>query len=115
MARENTESAEYVRTFARNLEAARNVRGLSQRQLARLTGISGAAVSRYESADHESAISLPLVMRLARVLRVHLAWLLLNEGPRDLDAPVIVLQIDTMTPDRLRELADQLECGLGIG
>lgn len=111
MARESQESAEYIATFARNLRIARRARGISVRELARECEVSAAAVSRYEKGRPRSAVSLPIVMTLARVLRVHLAWLLLDEGPRDLDAPVIVLQINSSTPQRLRELADQLESG----
>ncbi len=111
MQREKTEGLDCSSVFGSNLAAARTARGISQRELAELSGISSAAISRYESHDRKSASSLPTVLRLARALRVHIAWLLLNEGPRDLDAPVIAIQIDATTPNRLRELADQLESG----
>jgi len=111
MVRGKTAALDCADAFGANLSAARRARGISQRDLSSMSGISSAAISRYESHDRKSAISLSVVLTLARALRVHIAWLLLNEGPRDLDAPMIAIQIDATTPKRLRELADQLESG----
>lgn len=105
-------SVDYVATFARQLKAAREARKLSQRQLGTLAGCSGSIISRYERASHEDAPALPNVMRLALALRVNLDWLLLGTGPRDSDAPIVIVQLNALAPSRLREIADELEGGL---
>jgi transcriptional regulator with XRE-family HTH domain len=108
---ETTTSDDPMRVFPAQLKAARELRGLSQRQLGKLAGCSGANISRYEQGLRIDSVSLPIVVRLAQALRVALPWLLLGEGPRDIDAPVMLVQIDSGAPKRLRELADQLERG----
>lgn len=60
-------------TLATRLRAARTEAGLSQRALARTTGIPQQVISRYEAADHAPRIDS--LVRLADALDVSLDWL----------------------------------------
>jgi len=69
-------------TLASRLRECREARGLTQRQLARLTGLSDAYVSMIERGARDN-IGKVTLRALASVLETTLEWLELGEGPRD--------------------------------
>ncbi|MDP2738218.1 MAG: helix-turn-helix transcriptional regulator [Pseudorhodobacter sp.] len=64
--------------IGRRIREARGAQGLSLEQLARLTGISGPALSLIETAKRDARVTT--LAKIARALRVPLADLLDNQG-----------------------------------
>jgi ribosome-binding protein aMBF1 (putative translation factor) len=72
-----------ISKIADRVLAARTLRGLGSRELARLAGMSAAATSRVE--HYRRGITVQTVFRLADALRVRRAWLITGEGRMELD------------------------------
>ena len=72
-----------ISKIADRVLAARTLRGLGSRELARLAGMSAAATSRVER--YRRGITVQTVFRLADALRVRRAWLITGEGRMDLE------------------------------
>ena len=72
-------------TLAERVKLARNKRGLNQRELARMTGLSGGYISMLERAPGEpNAVESPGLnglQELAKALRVSESWLILGLEP----------------------------------
>jgi transcriptional regulator with XRE-family HTH domain len=73
-----------VKTFSDRLKHARQMRGLTQSELARACGLSQGAISNYESASRKTAKE---VFRLADILQVSAAWLATGTGPMEQEPP----------------------------
>jgi len=65
-------SITFVKTFAERLRYARRFRGLKQKQLARLAGLSQSAVSNYETQQRYSSRQL---IQLSNALDINPLWL----------------------------------------
>ncbi|MDN5842368.1 MAG: helix-turn-helix transcriptional regulator [Alcaligenaceae bacterium] len=70
-----------MKTFASRLLRARHARGLSQKALARASGLSQSAIASYENGTRKSAKG---IFRLAQVLQVDPAWLSMGLGKMEL-------------------------------
>ncbi len=66
-----------METFAERLRYARDLRGLSQQELARACGLSQSAISSYESSNRKSPHKL---LVLAQALKVNIYWLSRGQG-----------------------------------
>lgn len=73
-------SITFVNTFATRLRYARNLRGLTQKELARASGLSQGAIGNYETDSRRSPKD---VFRLAEALDVAPAWLAMGTGPME--------------------------------
>lgn len=69
-----------MKTFATRLLKARHARGLSQKALARATGLSQSAIASYENGTRKSAKG---IFKLAEALQVDPAWLSMGLGHMD--------------------------------
>jgi len=69
-----------VKTFSDRLKYARQLRGLTQQQLARLVGVSQSAIGSYESGQRRSTRAL---FKLATALNVEAVWLNSGKGPME--------------------------------
>lgn len=67
--------------LAERVSHARARRGLSQRQLAAMAGLSHAYLSIFESRGHIESPTLPTIERLAEALDVPAEWLAFEVGP----------------------------------
>jgi len=79
-----------VKTFSDRLRHARQLRGLTQSELARSCGLSQGAISNYESASRKTAKE---VFRLADILQVSAAWLATGAGPMEQEIPSCAYKI----------------------
>lgn len=70
-----------ISAIADRILAARTIRGLGSRELARLAGMSSAATSRVE--NYRRGISVQTVFRFADALKVRRAWLVTGDGKMD--------------------------------
>jgi len=77
----NAGSITFVNTFGSRLKHARTLRRLSQAQLAHACGLSQGTIGNYESGRRKNPQN---VFRIAEVLQVSPAWLVLNAGPMEL-------------------------------
>ena len=66
-----------MKTFAIRLRSARLARGLSQKALARASGLSQSAIASYENGTRKSAKG---IFELAKALQVDPAWLSMGLG-----------------------------------
>ena len=66
-----------MKTFSDRLKYARQLRGLTQQQLARIAGISQSAIGSYESGQRRSTRAL---FKLAAALNVEAVWLNSGKG-----------------------------------
>ncbi|HWL30394.1 MAG TPA: helix-turn-helix transcriptional regulator [Burkholderiaceae bacterium] len=69
-----------VNHFADRLRHARRLRGLSQAELAKASGLSQGAIANYESKTRQSAKG---IFQLAQALQVSPAWLSMGTGPME--------------------------------
>jgi transcriptional regulator with XRE-family HTH domain len=69
-----------VKTFSDRLKYARQLRGLTQQQLARMVGVSQSAIGSYESGQRRSTRAL---FKLAAALNVEAIWLNSGKGPME--------------------------------
>lgn len=76
-------SITFVKTFSERLRYARELRQLSQKQLAKAAHLSQGAISNYETRVRESSRE---VLRLAMALQVSPLWL--QEGIDPMDLPL---------------------------
>jgi transcriptional regulator with XRE-family HTH domain len=92
-----------INTFGHRLAHARQLRGLTQTELARLCGWeTQARISMYETDDREP--SHADLIRLARVLGASIVWLLTGDGPveEDLSSLTQWMQLyDKLSPDQV--------------
>ena len=95
--------------FARRLRAARESKGVSQKQLGILAGIdrfvASARINQYERGKHVP--DLLMAQRLAAELHVPVSYLY---EPED-DLAELIRVLGGCSPDRLRELLTQLQEG----
>jgi transcriptional regulator with XRE-family HTH domain len=95
--------------FARRLRAARESKGVSQKQLGILAGIdrfvASARINQYERGKHVP--DLQTAQRLAAELHVPVSYLY---EPED-DLAELIRVLGGCSPDRLRELLTQLQEG----
>lgn len=71
-------SITYVKTFSERLRFTRELRGLTQAQLARACKLSQSAIANYEAGTR----NLPRdIFRLAEILQVNAQWLYEGSGP----------------------------------
>ena len=76
-------SITYVKTFADRLRYVREMRRLTQAELARACGISQGAIANYES---QTRLAPRAIFKLAKVLNVNAQWLYDGSGPIELSA-----------------------------
>ena len=67
-------------SFSDRLKQARQLRGYTQQELARASGLSQSAIASYESGDRDSSRSL---RKLAVALDVEIEWLELGKDPME--------------------------------
>jgi len=95
--------------FARRLRAARESKGVSQKQLGILAGIdqfvASARINQYERGKHVP--DLHTAQRLAAELHVPVSYLY---EPED-DLAELIRLLGGCSPDRLRDLLTQLQEG----
>lgn len=111
-----THSITIVNTFGNRLRFARNLRQLTQQELARLCGLSQGAIGNYETDSRRSPKD---VFRIAEALNVEAAWLAMGTGPMEPAAPPRIADTPLQSaswpfpgvdPDRIWALsADQRE------
>jgi transcriptional regulator with XRE-family HTH domain len=91
-----------VSTFSRNLRRLRKERGLSQYDLAELTGMSQRMVHHYETTVSEPPLSK--IELLAKALQVRPAALL--EIAEEQETTVDAFQFDTRSLKKLRDILE---------
>lgn len=62
------------------IKFARGMYGWKQSDLAQASGVEQASISRYESGERVSGVSVDTILRLSKALRVSLVWLATGEG-----------------------------------
>jgi transcriptional regulator with XRE-family HTH domain len=75
-----TRSITFVKTIGQRIRHARQLRQLTQAQLARACGLSQGAIGNYESDSRRSPKN---ILRIADALRVEPAWLAMGTGPME--------------------------------
>ncbi len=74
-----------VKTFGNRLRYARELRQLTQKELARACGLSQGAIGNYETDSRRNPKN---VFRIAEALKVEPAWLAMGTGPMEIaDSP----------------------------
>ncbi len=102
-----------VATFARRLREGLDVRGMTQAELAKRSGISKSSISRYIKGDWEGKQSA--VYELAKALGVTEAWLMGYDVPMENDAPLAVPPgFDPLPEMESVSLVGQIACGQPI-
>lgn len=102
-----------VATFARRLREGLDVRGMTQAELAKRSGISKSSISRYIKGDWEGKQSA--VYELAKALGVTEAWLMGYDVPMENDAPLAVPPgFDPLPEMESVPLVGQIACGQPI-
>ncbi len=89
-----------TKTPVNNLRAWREFRGLTQDELAALTGTNGSIISLLESGIR--GLSLKWLLKIAPILKTT-PGMILDHDPNDLDTSI--LEIWANVPDNLRALA----------
>ena len=91
-----------IGTFPERLRTARILSGLTQGALAQLMGKPGLAISRWERGKSNPVPAS--AAKLARALHVNMRWLLMGEGPMNLNStskgPVPAEPLVSPTPAR---------------
>lgn len=99
-----------VATFARRLREGLDVRGMTQAELAKRSGISKSSISRYIKGDWEGKQSA--VYELAKALGVTEAWLMGYDVPMESDtAPAIPPGFEPLPKMVKRPLVGSIACG----
>lgn len=102
-----------VATFARRLREGLDVRGMTQAELAKRSGISKSSISRYIKGDWEGKQSA--VYELAKALGVTEAWLMGYDVPMESDtAPAIPPGFAPLPEMESVPLVGQIACGQPI-
>ena len=102
-----------VATFARRLREGLDVRGMTQAELAKRSGISRSSISRYIKGDWEGKQSA--VYELAKALGVTEAWLMGYDVPMENGAPLAVPPgFDPLPEMESVPLVGQIACGQPI-
>jgi transcriptional regulator with XRE-family HTH domain len=103
-------------TFAQRLRKAREIKGLSQAELARRLGLKAQAIQYLES-DENNALGSRHTARLAQELGVDAVWLGSGSGPMQpsgAPAPVAVVTSPADLLKAIRELRPELRDALGL-
>lgn len=99
-----------VATFARRLREGLDVRGMTQAELAKRSGISKSSISRYIKGDWEGKQSA--VYELAKALGVTEAWLMGYDVPMESDtAPAVPPGFEPLPKTVKRPLVGSIACG----
>lgn len=99
-----------VATFARRLREGLDVRGMTQAELAKRSGISKSSISRYIKGDWEGKQSA--VYELAKALGVTEAWLMGYDVPMESDtAPAVPPGFEPLPKMVKRPLVGSIACG----
>lgn len=99
-----------VATFARRLREGLDVRGMTQAELAKRSGISKSSISRYIKGDWEGKQSA--VYELAKALGVTEAWLMGYDVPMESDtAPAVPPGFEPLPKMVKRPLVGTIACG----
>lgn len=99
-----------VATFARRLREGLDVRGMTQAELAKRSGISKSSISRYVKGDWEGKQSA--VYELAKALGVTEAWLMGYDVPMESDtAPAVPPGFEPLPKMVKRPLVGSIACG----
>ena len=99
-----------VATFARRLREGLDVRGMTQAELAKRSGISKSSISRYITGDWEGKQSA--VYELAKLLGVTEAWLMGYDVPMESDtAPAVSHGFEPLPKMVKRPLVGSIACG----
>lgn len=99
-----------VSTFARRLREGLDVRGMTQAELAKRSGISKSSISRYIKGDWEGKQSA--VYELAKALGVTEAWLMGYDVPMESDtAPAVPPGFEPLPKMVKRPLVGSIACG----
>lgn len=99
-----------VATFARRLREGLDVRGMTQAELAKRSGISKSSISRYIKGDWEGKQSA--VYELAKALGVTEAWLMGYDVPMESDAaPAVPPGFEPLPKMIKRPLVGSIACG----
>ena len=102
-----------VATFARRLREGLDVRGMTQAELAKRSGISKSSISRYIKGNWEGKQSA--VYELAKALGVTEAWLMGYDVPMENDTPLAVPPgFDPLPEMESVPLVGQIACGQPI-
>ena len=102
-----------VATFARRLREGLDVRGMTQAELAKRSGISKSSISRYIKGDWEGKQSA--VYELAKALGVTEAWLMGYDVPMESDtAPAVPPGFEPLPKMVKRPLVGNIACGSPI-
>ncbi|MDR6585554.1 helix-turn-helix domain-containing protein [Herbaspirillum frisingense] len=104
--------------FPRRLAQTRAEKGLSQQELAQVTGIAAAQISRYESGKN---VPRPgIVVKLAKALGASMTWLSTGDTPfakesstTDITLPTILrLQLEDVAKENGRSLSEEITARL---
>ena len=99
-----------VATFARRLREGLDVRGMTQAELAKRSGISKSSISRYIKGDWEGKQSA--VYELAKALGVTEAWLMGYDVPMESDtAPAVPPGFEPLPKMVKKPLVGSIACG----
>lgn len=99
-----------VATFARRLREGLDVRGMTQAEMAKRSGISKSSISRYIKGDWEGKQSA--VYELAKALGVTEAWLMGYDVPMESDtAPAVPPGFEPLPKMVKRPLVGSIACG----
>lgn len=99
-----------VATFARRLREGLDVRGMTQAELAKRSGISKSSISRYIKGDWEGKQSA--VYELAKALGVMEAWLMGYDVPMESDtSPAVPPGFEPLPKMVKRPLVGSIACG----
>lgn len=102
-----------VATFARRLREGLDVRGMTQAELAKRSGISKSSISRYIKGDWEGKQSA--VYELAKALGVTEAWLMGYDVPMESDtAPAVPPGFEPLPEMATVPLVGRIACGQPI-
>lgn len=102
-----------VATFARRLREGLDVRGMTQAELAKRSGISKSSISRYIKGDWEGKQSA--VYELAKALGVTEAWLMGYDVPMESDTALAIPPGFAPLPEMESvPLVGQIACGQPI-
>lgn len=85
----STEPPRELLTLGSRLRYARDHRDMKQNELARLSKVDAAQLSRLESGQSGAGVEAATIIRIARALNVSVGWLLADEGqPTPPEPPV---------------------------
>jgi transcriptional regulator with XRE-family HTH domain len=89
-------------SFSKNIVRLRKERGMSQKELAKLAGISQRMLVYYEKKAGNPPIEK--IKRIAEVLKVNIDELLLDAGKKSKKSEIDISQMNTKTLKRVKQI-----------